>query len=645
MAGINHLREVYEKKGEEFLNGLLNNYVIINEKVEGTFFGVKKSKDDSFKYFKKSGEITYVDRVLMKYYNPAISHFESIPAERRNRIPSNFYFGFEYFTRGDSKNTRYDRLPKNGLVLSYIHRLNDRGEVESTVQNKELLDRWADYLDVERPPIIFEGHLTDEQKTAILEFVYAPMKELVEKFKTTSFTKHIVSVLRDDEASSFLKDQEKAGVETIVFRFYDETQENPKGDVFLAKLVDPIFHDRAEQAAPSKENRSQDYIWLIVIDLMNHFETYDVEDLRKRVNPDKSFDENYLALINSIFKEFIAEYSQKYEGLQLEVPEYLKRAEFTLDLDLIKDPEVLKKVKSSETYAEIYKILLNFFRKARKKSSSGFFTPGLLAQLNIIVAKIRNIIMGDAVYEGLFPSFGQFIGVPFDDQVLSETEHAKVKHLKKEPIEVNLLIGSFQPVTMGHIKAAEKLKKENGKPVVFVAIKPERRSQRSPFSLKLTRIMLEKVQQEYHSLIKDVKMIPAGQIEDVVKAIQPEYSPLLWGTSEKRLKDHALQMDYIKKRNVPLRLSTDFKMVELPSFIKSKEVVDLITSSNFAEFKKSVPNSIASEFFNLQKELESPLNEQKAASAGFKSLFEDSQLSVEIVDPKLREEDQEGAPE
>ena len=101
MAGINHLREVYEKKGEEFLKSLLNHYIIINEKVDGTFFGVKKSKDDTFRYFKKSGEINYVDRVLMQYYNSAISHFESMSLEKRQRIPANFYFGFEYFTNGD----------------------------------------------------------------------------------------------------------------------------------------------------------------------------------------------------------------------------------------------------------------------------------------------------------------------------------------------------------------------------------------------------------------------------------------------------------------------------------------------------------------------------------------------------------------
>lgn len=632
MAGINHLRDVHQKKGDEFLNNLLNNYVIISEKVEGTFFGVKKNKDDSLRYFKKSGEISYVDKVLMKYYNTAITYFDSIPLAKRQRIPQNFYFGFEYFTRGDGRGSRYKRLPKNNLVLSHIHKLDDKGNIESTVQNRELLDRWANYLDVEKPPIVFEGHLDDEQKTAILDFVHTPEKELTSKFKTTSFTKHIISVLNDKMPASFLMDDLEGSIETIVFRFFDEKADNPKAEVFLAKIVDPMFQEREESAPPKKENKSQDYIWLIVIDLMNHFETYDIADLKKHIDPDLSFDQNYLELLDSIFKDFIAEYAQKYEGLVLEVPEYLKRPEFELDSSLVRDPEVVKLITNNETYREVYKILINFFRKTRKRTSSGFFTPGLLTQLNIIVAKIRNIIMGDAVYESLFPSFNEFVGIETTGYVLSETEHAKEVYDRRPQVKVNLLIGSFQPVTIGHIKAAEKLKKANGHPVVFVAVKPDSQTAKSPFSLKLTRILLEKVQQEYRDLIHAVKIIPSGQIEDVIESIQPDCIPMLWGTSDKRIKDHALQLDYIKKKKVHLRLSSDFKMVELPSFTTSEEVLSLIKDSDFLEFKKKVPTSVASEFFNLQKELSA--NE---SNKGFKGLAGKMTINAEIIDQKLNE--------
>ena len=42
MAGLSHLRDVYEKRGKEFLENLLNKTVIINEKIEGAYFGAKE---------------------------------------------------------------------------------------------------------------------------------------------------------------------------------------------------------------------------------------------------------------------------------------------------------------------------------------------------------------------------------------------------------------------------------------------------------------------------------------------------------------------------------------------------------------------------------------------------------------------------
>lgn len=620
MAGINNLKEIYEKKGDLFLTGLLNQYVIINEKIDGAFFGIKKTQDDSLKYFKKSGEITYVDRVLMKYYNPAIQHFENISNEKRQRIPANLFFGFEYFTKSDARSSKKIDLPKNNLVISYIHRLDEAGQIVETLQSKEQLTRWANYLEVDAPPIIFEGKLDDEQKSKILEFVYTEQSKLEEKFKTTSFTKYIISVLCSDENYK-VSDRD---LETIVFRFYGDDSED---EAFLAKLVDPIFQQKSQEVQPKTSN-SQDYIWLIVIDLMNHFEMYDIDNLRKMVSDSDSYEQKYINLINQIFKDFLGEYSKKYDGLELEIPEYLKRPEFELDMDLVGDPEVVNMLTKNSTNLEIYKILLNFFRKVRKKSSVGFFTHEMLTQLNLIVQKIKNIIMGDAVYEGLFPSFSEFIGVTNDFIVLSEVEHAKKLNEKIEPLEVNILIGRFQPVTLGHIKAAKALKEKNKKPVVFIAIKEESINKKSPFSLSSTRTMLNKVQQEYSDIIKDILIIPRGQITEIIKELRPKYEPILWGTSERRLKDYALQFDYIKKRDIPLRISKDFRLIELPSYIKSEEVIELIKGSKFNEFKKVTPVSISSEFFNLQKELENTLKVNESDSRLIENFTKDEDLDI-----------------
>ena len=614
MAGINNFKEIQEKKGEEFLKGLLNCYVIINEKVDGAFFGVKKSENDTFKYFKKSGEIRYIDRVLTQYYNSAIEFFESMPLAKRQRIPQNFYFGFEFFSRGDANHFNYGREPKNGLVLSYIHKLFDDGQIETTIQNREQLTSWAKYLEVEAPPIIFEGKLNDEQKTSILEFVYSDDTKLKDKFKSTSFTKFILNLLNDEADSTFLRDDLDRNIDSLVFRFYDIDGDEQDEKVYLAKLVDPLFKERFNNSKPEK-SQTQDYIWLIVIDLMNHIETYSVGELIEFCKSfmEREFDEKYVRFINKIFKDFIEEYSQKYEGLILELPEYLKRPEFELDINLIKDNSVSLLVKKSETYQEIYKILLNFFRRNRKKSSVGFFNESLLKQLNLIVDKIRNIINGNKVYEGLFPSFGEFIGSTLGDVILSEHEAAENIENRKKPIEINLLIGRFQPVTVGHIKCAEALTKKNGKPVVLVAIKSEKPNSNSPFSMAETRMFLEKTQQHHPEIIHSIKIIPQGGIEEVLKSLDPNMVPLLWGASPKRLDDYAIQFDYIKQRKIPIRLNKDFKLIELPSFIDSKEVIEAIREEDFEKFKKMVPQSVYPQFFNLKRELDkvSNLSESK----------------------------------
>lgn len=598
MAGIKHLKQIHDKKGDDFLNNLLNNFVIINENINGTFFGLTKDKKtDRFRYFKKSGEITYVDRMLMKYYNPAIAYFETISEDKRQRIPSNFYFGFEFVTKRDAESSNFTKLPKNNLILSYIHRLDDNGTPIETLQTKDDLDKWAFYLGVEAPPIIFEGLLNDEQKTSILDFVYSPSSKLLDKFKTTSFTKYIISILNPNATETRLK-KGKGDIDTIIFRFYDENDENSKANAFLAKLVDPIFQNKSKENKESDVKKSNDYIWLIVIDLMNKIELYSEEDLRKRCENagDEDYNNRYICLINSIFKDFISDYSNKYDGLQLDIPEYLSRPEFEIDYKLINNKEVVNLIKNNETYKEIYRILTNFFRKPRKKTTSGFFTPELLTQLNIQIKKIKRVVMGDVLYEGLFPSFEEFTG---ESIFVGEHENIKKRSITTE--KVNILIGNFQPVHNGHLKAANKLKEKNGLKCVFIAIHKD--NKKYPFSEKSTKIFLEKAQQENSDIIRDVIVSKLDSIKGILSDLKPQFDPILWGSSAAKIKDYALQFDYVRAKDIPIRVSDELKLVEIPSYQKSSDLISMIKDGNYNEFKELVPKSISSEFFNLQKEL------------------------------------------
>ena len=171
-------------------------------------------------------------------------------------------------------------MPKNGLILNFIHEINERGEIEKTIQDKEKLDDWASFLGIEGPTIVFEGTLDDDQKNEILEFVYSSKKDLKDRFKTGSLIKHIISLVNPEFKENFLENSIMRDINGLVFRFHDENNEDPKGKIFLAKMVDPLFHQKSEEKVHEINNKADDYTWLIVSDLMNFIESYDIKTLR-----------------------------------------------------------------------------------------------------------------------------------------------------------------------------------------------------------------------------------------------------------------------------------------------------------------------------------------------------------------------------
>ena len=105
--------------------------------------------------------------------------------------------------------------------------------------------------------------------------------------------------------------------------------------------IKAILTEQHENKSETKsENKSNDYIWLIVIDLMNYIETLSEKELRDACGTSEDYENRFILVINKIFKGFIDEYSFKYDGLKLDIPEYLRRSEFEIDYDFIEDPEI-----------------------------------------------------------------------------------------------------------------------------------------------------------------------------------------------------------------------------------------------------------------------------------------------------------------
>jgi hypothetical protein len=597
MAGLSHLRDVYEKRGKDFLDSLLNKTVIINEKIDGAYFGAKKdAQQNNFNFFKKDSKIGYIDRVLSRYYEPGIGHFESLGTDVISAIPENYVFGMDYTPNRETP-----------LTLSHIKVLDENYQLSEIIHDFGKLNEWAGKLGVNPPAILFQGKLNDEQKVKIQEFLFTPAASLIEKFKTISFTKHIMAVLDPTVDETAQTKEYERSIDEIVFRFFDDNKTANEASV-LAKLVDPVFYDNAKQLSPEKvQRKSDDYIWIIVIDLMNFIEGYRISELREFVEAGETPEERYVSLINRLFAEFIKEYGDKYGDLDIQVPAFLQKPEFDINLDLINDPFVTTVIAKNPNYKEIYRIFINIFRKKKVKVNSNLFTDAMKTNLLAQIDKLGQVAMGDQLFENYFPSFNEFVGDDknpgyFETYDIAQNEERKVK-------KVNLLISEFQPIHKGHLKNAKILTEKNGLPTLLVCVHPGKSGKIFPFKKETINNSLSKLTANEKPNIAGHVMVGDGNIESILKAIKPGFEPVSIAAEPSRIKDIALQLDLAKKRSRNLNIKRETSLIEVPTTSIGESIMTSIKNRDFASFKEATPITIHSEFYNLNKDLMESLTE------------------------------------
>lgn len=636
MAGINHLYDLYNKKGADFVNQLFNQYVTINEKMDGSAFSFERDKDTGkFKFFRRDqrNPITLVDRTLMKYYEKPIQYIESLPPHIIQKIPRGCRFGLEYFANTNPVEIVYDRLPKNHLILSYVHQLDNAGKIVKTIQKKASLDEWADLLGVEHSPIIFQGKLDEDQKSQLLEFLNTPFKKLVERFSTQSFVRYIISTLNSSLAKSALNEDLDKEVEGIVFRFGDPNKEN---ETVLAKMVDPIFTEIAKQkSSDQRDKKPSDFLGITLLDVMNFI----LEKGLKNFEVDgDSEDERYISFISDVFAKFLDENKEKYKGTDFEEPSYLKKDDFRLNKDLITDRKVLKYVEEEESFESLYKLILNSFRKIKTRSS-GIVTPGMIEQFNLLIQDIKDYIKKERskVNESEFVSFSDFKkefipNVDYIQEEDDETERSEnpffsydefiskletidnqtnvenaslTEKIPAEPKSVNVLIGRFQPFHSGHLKMAKKLKEKNKLPSFVVVVYPGHdKSGKSPFNERVIKQYMEAVIRDNPDDLVDYIIVDRGLVGSIInKLVGMGLEPHLIAAGDDRKDYYEKQIEYIKRSDLIDNLPKDFGLEVTPRFTSATEVRDKLKNDDFAALKKLLPKSVLNLYTLLSTEI------------------------------------------
>ena len=599
---LQKLRDYFQETNINQFQRTLGNRLLVVEKISAPSFYIKKNKD-TFEFYKGSNKdaLTIVDRTIMSLYESAIKHIESLSLENKNQLPLDWKFGFEYLPETKVSEFKYTKLPKNNLILTHIQQVNESGKVKKTIIDPNVLNKWADILEVEAQSVIFDGVLSSLQKEQLIALLQINDKQFSESFdydieteNKTSFTKSIYKIFNQNSSNTVLQEDLESEIDGLVLNFVNGRQ------IESYKLED--FNRQS-----LNENRQSSHIYQITIaDILEYVNLINLDEIKLN---EESADTRYIELISEIFNQYISKNATKYIGVNFQSANFSEANSFKLNTSFIKNEKTIQYV-SNDILSELFKIVLGTFRKERNKPSD-ILTSEMLDQLNNTVNKINDKIFVENTDENSIYDYQNFM---LHNNIKANTvmnEALKVDHAEHGKELVNMFVGRFQPFTLGHAKVLEAIHKQNGYPVVVLLVKSKNPKRKKgdefskPYDADLQIEMFNNVKKQY-KFLKEIIIIPTGGIDTIFNALRPKYEPVLWGTGTDRLKSYGYQVNNDSYRD-QLNAREDFKLFEIPRTddnISATQVRNSMLDGDEKTFKKLTPKAIHGMYDTLKSKLE-----------------------------------------
>lgn len=595
---LQKLREHFQTSNINSFNDMLKNRVVVTEKISAPSFHVRRTFN-KFEYYKsgKGEAMNMVDRTIVKLYEAGIKHIQSLDPSTKEKMPTDWKFGFEYLPENNISEFKYEELPKNSLILNHIQQIGANGKVKKIISDPSVLNKWADILEVQRPSVIFDGILDENQKKELVELLSTSDSEFnnlydydVNTEAKTSFTMKAFKMFEKASTRTTLCSDLEKEIDGLVLTFSEG------GRLKSFKLED--FTRKVN------ENRSSSHIYqLTITDMLEYMTVYDFSSIQLT---EESADYRYMELMSAVFNEYLKENSTKYIGVNFESADFADSDSFRLNTKYIKNETTLKYV-SNPILAELFKITLGSFRKKKSKTSD-ILDEDMIARLNDIVEKIETLVFVENTDKNSIYDFKNYmLHNKVKQSTLNEALTVKYKEQGKEP--VNMFVGRFQPFTLGHAKVLETIHKQNGFPVVVFLVKAKNKKKEDSFKRpydEATQLKMFKAVQKQYPFLKEIYVIPTAAIDVMFNEMRPKYEPVLWGTGSDRMKVYGYQVNNDKYRE-DLGVKSDFGLYEIPRTddnISATKVRNAMLDGDEKSFKKMTPKSLHKLYGELKKKLE-----------------------------------------
>lgn len=593
---LQNLKKYFEGSNSNEFMDLLSNKCIVTERIDGSSFHVKRNKTD-FSYYKSGSktEMNAVDRTIVRYYENAIRHFKTITEEAKLDMPFDWKFGFEYLGDNKTIDIEYDVLPKSNLVLTHIQVMqpSNPNKVRKVIRDNKILNKWADLLEVNRPPVLFEGILHSGQKSAIIDVLETSVNEFEDRFENPdrpSFTRVVYSIFNENQKASALMNDLSKDVSGFIVNFHD------------GKEVKTFILEKFNKQ-PRPERKPSDMYQISILDIVEHFMQFDIESIELK---EENSDIRYLELMSEMFNSYIQDNATKYIGAKFDSADFAESPMFELNHKFIKNEKTLTLLQD-KTLAELFKITLGSFRKKRSKDTD-IINGDMLKSLNDVVEKVENKILAKANEDSVMNFKQYLVNQKISAEVAPVMEALKVDYPEHGKKLVNMFVGRFQPFTLGHAKVVETIYKQNGYPVVILLVKAKNKKKEDAFKRpydEATQVaMINRLKGKLP--IEDIFVIPTGGIDTMFNAMRPKYEPVLWGTGSDRMKTYGYQVDKQEYRDA-LDVRDDFGLFEIPRTgknISATQVRNAMLDGDEKLFKKLTPRPLHNMYAELKQKLE-----------------------------------------
>lgn len=592
---LQKLRDHFNQTPRAAFMKMLDQKVHVVEKLAASAFHVQRGDLTNFYYKSNQNDpMDLVDRTVVKFYESAIRHLQGLSNDVKNEMPRDWRFGFEYLIDGETPNFKYSLLPKNNLVLTHIKVINPANEkVQKVIRDTKILNKWATKLEVQQPPVVFEGQLRHDQKEALINLLELSDEAFSKMYENRSFSRDVYTIFDSQVRRSALQESLDAEIDGLVVSFVDGKNMTPF-------KLEPF--NKVEES--NEERKSSDIYQITIVDLIEKLSSY---DFKKHKLTEEKKDKRYLQLMSEVFNDYIGKNATKYIGVDFNNAEFSKKEAFKLNKAFIENKNTLKLVEN-KVLAELFKIMISSFRNERKKTTD-ILSEDMVNQMNNIVKNIQNHVDGKIEEKEVLDFNSYMSNSKINNNPESDLNEAlQVKTVKHGRKLVNMFVGRFQPFTLGHAKVIKQLHAQNGHPTVIFLVKAKKKKKedafKRPYDEQTQLEMLNNLKKELP--IEHVYIIPSAAIDKMFNELRPKYEPVLWGTGTDRMRQYGFQVDKPEYRE-DLNVLPEFSMYEIQrgdENISATKVRNAMLEDDFKAFKSMTPKGIHGMYNDLKSKLE-----------------------------------------